>query len=220
MIFNSIALIHPARTGLAPPHTAHIGVAASSASARPVPAIQGGGSAARTAAPIDAQPLRQRKIVAPSAVAPVAPKTQVGPGGSKYAGARGASSKVSVRSTVSTDGSAAKAAHASNAGDASKAAPERAPRSVPEPAPEPAPETAVPPPRAAIPAARCLSCGNQMMADAKFCPHCGTSRCVKCITLEPGGVIIFNSIALIHPARTGLAMDRSRTHGFGLAPRQ
>ena len=25
------------------------------------------------------------------------------------------------------------------------------------------------------------------------------SRCVKCITLEPGGVTIFNSIALIHP---------------------
>ena len=43
-------------------------------------------------------------------------------------------------------------------------------------------------------------------------PSCGTSRCVKCITLEPGGVTIFNSIALIHPARTGLAMDRSRTH--------
>ena len=32
-------------------------------------------------------------------------------------------------------------------------------------------------------------------------------RCVKCITLEPDGVTIFNSIALIHPARTGLSSN-------------
>ena len=31
----------------------------------------------------------------------------------------------------------------------------------------------------------------------------GGARRVKCITLEPGGGIIFNSTALIHPARTG-----------------
>ena len=36
------------------------------------------------------------------------------------------------------------------------------------------------------------------------------SWCVKCITLEPGGVTIFNSIALIHPARTGAAALRWR----------
>ena len=43
-----------------------------------------------------------------------------------------------------------------------------------------------------------------------------SDKCVKCITLEPGGVTIFNSIALIHSARTatgspGRAVPRSPT---------
>ena len=37
-------------------------------------------------------------------------------------------------------------------------------------------------------------------ADGRLLLRAGAS---KCITLEPGGVTIFNSIALIHPARTG-----------------
>ena len=37
-----------------------------------------------------------------------------------------------------------------------------------------------------------------------------SAQCVKCITLEPGGVTVFNSIALIHPARTGGLHRRGR----------
>ena len=37
--------------------------------------------------------------------------------------------------------------------------------------------------------------------ECEMCPEDGAS---KCITHEPGGVTISNSIALIHPARAGM----------------
>ena len=47
-----------------------------------------------------------------------------------------------------------------------------------------------------------------------------STRCVKSITLEPGGVTIFNSIALIRPARTEHRQDRSVQEVGGGKPRR